>query len=561
VLLAAALLLSPSSPAVAAPGDEVTGVSVVPDSDELDDLQRRAAEVQADLLDRQTRVVEAQAALAAAEAAAVAAEEVIRAADAEVERTRAEVARYASAVYRDGGDLTPLTLLLSGADPGDVVAAAGFLDVAERHAAEVVAAAELRRREAAARRTEAETTLATARTRAAELATEITALEAAAAAATEELEAAVAAVERQLARHREEVREAGQEAAADWRAYVDELAGAGVVPPPATALRDPAAGLPGGLEPVPAAAGGVQAGAAQQPRPSAPLLVLPAETVAAVSAAVDALGRPYARGAAGPDVWACGSLVQAVYGAAGIDLPDDQAGLYGVTTPVDPADVVPGDLVFLEAGRSGLGHVAIALDRRTVLAADAGAGAVVVGRLPADRVLGVGRPSLERRPAVPAPAPAAGAPRVQCGDPGLPAVAGGARGWGGYPNGLIPPSALCPLDVAGHALRCDAAAAHRALSAAYAEVFGTPLCTTDSYRTYAGQVRVYGEKPELAAVPGTSNHGWGLAVDLCGGVQTFGTPQYAWMVAHAGRYGFVHPSWADPGNGREEPWHWEYVGA
>jgi len=147
---------------------------------------------------------------------------------------------------------------------------------------------------------------------------------------------------------------------------------------------------------------------------------------------------------------------------------------------------------------------------------------------------------------------------VECGTTVYPPSYDGARAWGGYPNGLIPPSALCPLGVAGHALRCDAAAAHRALSAAFTEVFGTPLCTTDSYRTYAAQVRLYGEKPDLAAVPGTSNHGWGLAVDLCGGVETFGTPQYAWMVANAGRFGFVHPAWADPGHGREEPWHWEY---
>jgi hypothetical protein len=31
------------------------------------------------------------------------------------------------------------------------------------------------------------------------------------------------------------------------------------------------------------------------------------------------------------------------------------------------------------------------------------------------------------------------------------------------------------------------------------------------------------------------------------------------MTANAGRFGFVHPAWADPGNGREEPWHWEYA--
>ena len=129
----------------------------------------------------------------------------------------------------------------------------------------------------------------------------------------------------------------------------------------------------------------------------------------------------------------------------------------------------------------------------------------------------------------------------------------GARQWGGYPNGLIPPSAMCPLGVPGHSLRCDAAAAYRAMSAAFAAVFGSPICITDSYRTYASQVRLYGEKPALAAVPGTSNHGWGLAVDLCGGIDHYGTPQYDWMKANAGRFGYLHPDWAEPGNGREEP--------
>jgi hypothetical protein len=249
-----------------------------------------------------------------------------------------------------------------------------------------------------------------------------------------------------------------------------------------------------------------------------------------------------------------------VYGGAGIALPGDQAGLFSVGTPVELADVLPGDLVFLGNGESGLGHVGIALDPKTMLAADARAGAVVVRTLPADEVLGIARPSLGQRAPVAAPKPSGGALRVECGNTVYPPSFGGERAWGGYPNGLIPPSAMCSLGIAGHQLRCDAAAAFRAMARAYASSFGGALCVTDSYRTYASQVRLYGEKPALAAVPGTSNHGWGLALDLCGGIQTFGTPQYAWMVANAGRFGFLHPTWADPGNGREEPWHWEYAG-
>jgi LAS superfamily LD-carboxypeptidase LdcB len=67
---------------------------------------------------------------------------------------------------------------------------------------------------------------------------------------------------------------------------------------------------------------------------------------------------------------------------------------------------------------------------------------------------------------------------------------------------------------------------------------------------------VFRERPSLAAVPGTSNHGWGLAVDLGCGVQSSRSAQYRWMIANAGRFGWVHPSWAfhDP----FEPWHWEF---
>ena len=86
------------------------------------------------------------------------------------------------------------------------------------------------------------------------------------------------------------------------------------------------------------------------------------------------------------------------------------------------------------------------------------------------------------------------------------------------------------------------------------------MCVSDSYRTFAAQVRLYGVKPALAAVPGTSNHGWGLAVDLCGGLRSFGTAQYAWMAANAPRFGWSNPPWAAQGQGREEPWHWEFTG-
>lgn len=131
----------------------------------------------------------------------------------------------------------------------------------------------------------------------------------------------------------------------------------------------------------------------------------------------------------------------------------------------------------------------------------------------------------------------------------------------GFANGTIPVSALCPLwGAPGHHLRADAAFAFGRLSQTYAADFGTPLCVTDSYRTYAAQVQVYAEKPGLAAVPGTSNHGWGTALDLCGGVESFGTPAHEWMLLHAPLFGWFHPAWAAPSGSMPEPWHWEYGG-
>jgi cell wall-associated NlpC family hydrolase len=545
--------------ALAAPSEQPGGTTGVLDSDALDDLQQQAADVQADLQQRQTEVADAASRRDAARAAAEAAAAAVTAADGVLAQRQADVARYAAAVYRDGGGPSALSLLLQGGDPGDVVAALGYLDAIDSRTEDLLSAAEAQRQAALAEAATADQALAEAQEQADAVTAEVGRLEAAAAAVTDRLDRALQAVDRQLAQLQEEQVAVNTSTAANWQAYLDQLSAAGVVPPPAAALRDPLAGLPGGLVPVGASGGGPQAGAAQLPRQPASLLVLPAETIAAVSTAMAALGAPYAPGTAGPASFDCGSLVSTAYAAAGVALPADQAGLFGVTTPVTPADVLPGDLVFLGSAESGLGHVGIALDPTTMLAADARAGAVVVRTLPTDQVLGIGRPSLAPRDPVPAPGPTDGALPVECGNTVYPPGFDGSRAWGGYPNGLIPPSALCPLGVGGHSLRCDAAAAWRALSAAYRAAFGTAMCLTDSYRGYASQVRLYGEKPALAAVPGTSNHGWGLAVDLCGGIDAFGTAQYGWMVANAGRFGFVHPTWADLGNGREEPWHWEYA--
>ncbi|MFD7022108.1 D-alanyl-D-alanine carboxypeptidase family protein [Promicromonospora sukumoe] len=132
----------------------------------------------------------------------------------------------------------------------------------------------------------------------------------------------------------------------------------------------------------------------------------------------------------------------------------------------------------------------------------------------------------------------------------------------GYANGRIPADVLCPLPFApGHLLRCDAAERLTALSERFEEEFGYPIPLTDSYRSYAMQVAVKGTKPHLAAFPGTSNHGWGLAVDLGDPIAGGSSDEYVWLRLHAPDYGWDNPSWAQLGGAKPEPWHFEFFAA
>ncbi len=127
------------------------------------------------------------------------------------------------------------------------------------------------------------------------------------------------------------------------------------------------------------------------------------------------------------------------------------------------------------------------------------------------------------------------------------------------PNGQLPADAVCALwDDEG--LRADVALSFVELSAAFEERFGERLALTDGYRSLAEQHAVAAERPGFAAEPGTSDHGWGLAVDLGSGVSTGSGERYAWMREHAPSFGWENPTWAQPGgSGPTEPWHWEHV--
>ncbi len=113
--------------------------------------------------------------------------------------------------------------------------------------------------------------------------------------------------------------------------------------------------------------------------------------------------------------------------------------------------------------------------------------------------------------------------------------------------------------VGGYYFRKDAATALDALRNEYRSARGKTLIINDGYRDYAGQeqaLRDYG-RPR-AAIPGTSNHGWALAVDFGGTIYNGpNNDDHRWLQANAGRFGWW---WAGQYFDYFEPWHWEYNG-
>ena len=118
-------------------------------------------------------------------------------------------------------------------------------------------------------------------------------------------------------------------------------------------------------------------------------------------------------------------------------------------------------------------------------------------------------------------------------------------------NGRLPDSTLAPIP--GGRLRRDAAAAWNAMNAESVRRYGVtlrPLGPASSYRTVAQQSALRREWCAKgacgnAAVPGTSNHGLGLAVDVA-------SQRIRWIIDQIGRpYGFAK-AWSDA---PQEWWH------
>ncbi len=153
-------------------------------------------------------------------------------------------------------------------------------------------------------------------------------------------------------------------------------------------------------------------------------------------------------------------------------------------------------------------------------------------------------------------------------------------------NGQIPASALVAISgVAGARLRLGAAAAWEALRAAVHATHGwwpTPTGPTDAYRPLAVQESIFRARytttylagrpykvwagvrwyqragTAQAAVPGTSNHGFGITVDIAnvGAVNQFTAPRYLQLAPIAAVHGWSNVE----GRSIGEPWHWTYTG-
>jgi len=135
----------------------------------------------------------------------------------------------------------------------------------------------------------------------------------------------------------------------------------------------------------------------------------------------------------------------------------------------------------------------------------------------------------------------------------------------GVTNGNLPMSYLG--STANGCVVYDEALASLKAMIAHAAADDITLRGIGCYRDYAGQVAVRQDwcnrgRCDMAAVPGSSNHGWGKAVDFADqkGELTFDSIGYAWLKAWAGVYGWMHPKSMEPDGPIPEPWHWEWVG-
>lgn len=100
------------------------------------------------------------------------------------------------------------------------------------------------------------------------------------------------------------------------------------------------------------------------------------------------------------------------------------------------------------------------------------------------------------------------------------------------------------------------------LNAAFKKKFGRNLDVDLAYRTRATQDAYWVELgPYIAARPGTSNHGWGTAIDTPETYDySFRGKYHKWLKANSKKYNWVHRKILEEGSAYAEAWHFDYVG-
>ncbi|WP_179258064.1 M15 family metallopeptidase [Enemella evansiae] len=163
-------------------------------------------------------------------------------------------------------------------------------------------------------------------------------------------------------------------------------------------------------------------------------------------------------------------------------------------------------------------------------------------------------------PAPPAPAPPAPAPPPAAAYPAGPGPDLRFADPRGFTNGQVPADQLCRVPGArsdSWRMSCRAIGDFTALNQAYRARFGRGLQVDHlrgtAYRTVGDQKVLYAKYGSpRAATPGTSNHGWGLALDLAMGGGNHSSPTYRWLKENGPRYGFIDEM-------PTEDWHWRYT--
>lgn len=113
----------------------------------------------------------------------------------------------------------------------------------------------------------------------------------------------------------------------------------------------------------------------------------------------------------------------------------------------------------------------------------------------------------------------------------------------------------------GKPLRDVAAFQLNRLNTSFKKRFGYDIPILEGMRSIATQQHYWNlyqqGRGNLAAWPGTSNHGWGVAVDLGSPLDNRNSTEHQWLVENAPKYGWW---WAGRTFSQVEPWHFEFDG-